>query len=218
MSDDPADGGVLLFGGFDGDDPVGDTWIWNGTDWTQRFPAHAPKVRYGMGMAYDAANDQVTLFGGRRFNDTWTWDGADWTDRTIKHAPAPYQRNDLGLAYDAGHSQVVLFGGCCGDTWTWNGSAWTQHPAVSTKLGTRKAPPGASISLSGWGFLVGEKVKISFIDSVHGTTVLTKVATGATSEFFAVVTIPANATPGGQQIKAKGLTSGAKAIRIFTVT
>jgi hypothetical protein len=171
-----------------------------------------------MGMAYDAANDQVTLFGGRRFNDTWTWDGADWTDRTQPHSTRPYPRSDLGLAYDAGHSQVLLFGGCCGDTWTWDGSAWTQHPAASTKLGTRKAPAGTTISLSGWGFLVGEKVKITFIDSVNGTTVLTKVVTGATGEFFAFVTIPANATAGGQKIKAKGLTSGATAIRIFTVT
>src|SRR4029077_14849983 len=117
-----------------------------------------------------------------------------------------------------GHNQVLLFGGCCGDTWTWDGSAWTQHPAVSTKLGTRKAPPGTSILLSGWGFLVGEKVKISFIDSVHGSTVLTKVTIGPTGSFGVFVAIPEDATVGGQLIKAKGVTSGAAAIRTFTVS
>ena len=62
---------------------LGDTWTWDGTDWTQRHPAHSPPGRDSMGMAYDAARGQVVLFGGVRrpfyLGDTWTWDGTDWS-------------------------------------------------------------------------------------------------------------------------------------------
>jgi len=71
MATDPL-GGVVLFGGDDGDDFLGDTWTWDGTDWNQRSPAHAPKARSGVSMALDQAHGRVVLFAGRRFNDTWT--------------------------------------------------------------------------------------------------------------------------------------------------
>jgi hypothetical protein len=70
----------------------------------------------------------------------------------------------------------------------------------------------------GWGFLVGEGVKITFLDSVHGTSVLAKVPTNPYGAFAALVTIPDDATSGKQRIKAKGLTSGQIAKRRFTVT
>jgi hypothetical protein len=48
---------------------------------------HAPSPRSEASMAYDAAREQVVLFGGivqgGRRGDTWTWDGGDWT-----HQPA----------------------------------------------------------------------------------------------------------------------------------
>ena len=65
---------------------LGDTWTWDGTDWTQRTPAHSPSPRYCLGMAYDAARGQVVLFGGYGggdLGDTWTWDGTDWTQRNL---------------------------------------------------------------------------------------------------------------------------------------
>ncbi|MGA8371402.1 MAG: hypothetical protein WB765_14830 [Acidimicrobiales bacterium] len=52
---------LVLYGGFDDDYPLGDTWIWNGTDWKD---AHATNPRDNSGeMAYDAANKELTLFG-----------------------------------------------------------------------------------------------------------------------------------------------------------
>ncbi len=70
---------VVLFGG----DGYGDTWTWDGTDWTKRTPAHSPSIREAHAMAYDVASGQV-LFGGGGYGyppyqgDTWTWDGTDW--------------------------------------------------------------------------------------------------------------------------------------------
>ena len=61
MAYDAAHGQVVLFGGYFND---GDTWTWDGSDWTERTPAHAPEARDGAAMAYDTARSQIVLFGG----------------------------------------------------------------------------------------------------------------------------------------------------------
>jgi hypothetical protein len=65
---------VVLFGGEDsvadpivqtsGNNPLGDTWVWNGTSWTQVFPALSPQPRYGFAMVYDSTHQNTVLFGG----------------------------------------------------------------------------------------------------------------------------------------------------------
>jgi hypothetical protein len=82
MAYDAARGQVVLFGGYN-PGVLGDTWTWDGTEWIQRNPAHAPSARYGARMAYDGGHGQILLFGGRKgggraLGDTWTWDGVDW--------------------------------------------------------------------------------------------------------------------------------------------
>jgi hypothetical protein len=81
MAYDSAHAQVMLFGGGDKGGHLGDTWTWDGTDWTERRPSHSPQVRKVHAMAYDAARARVLLFGGSfgdRLSDTWTWDGTDW--------------------------------------------------------------------------------------------------------------------------------------------
>src|SRR2546430_356334 len=72
---------AVLFGGMNNNTLLGDTWTWDGTDWIQHTPAHAPSAPYGMGIG-DAARGRVVLFGGinnvTSLGDTWTWDGTDW--------------------------------------------------------------------------------------------------------------------------------------------
>ena len=69
MAYDAADGKVVLFGGVSStshnlDATLSDTWVWNGTDWTQEHPAKSPSARALPSMAYDAADGKVVLFGG----------------------------------------------------------------------------------------------------------------------------------------------------------
>jgi hypothetical protein len=222
MTYDTARGDVVLFGGETSDGNavfLGDTWTWDGTDWTKRTPVHSPDGRQGAGMAYDAAHEKVVLFGGRRFGDTWTWDGTDWTKRTPVHSP--YQRLDMGMASDA-LGEVVLFGGACAracaDTWTWDGTDWTQRPAGTISVSQKSGPPGVNILVQGWSFATLENVKLYFVDSSQGTTYLTEIQANAFGGFGAVITIPATATPGAQLVRAKGLTSGRIATKTFTVT
>jgi uncharacterized protein (TIGR03437 family) len=141
--------GILLFGGnVGGNISTGETWLWNGTDWSLLAPANAPPARYGGEMVWDSSKKKVVLFGGHTggtpdvlFNDTWLWDGTNWTMATT--AASPSQRYNAGMTFDAAHSQTVLFGGNPGgtaagtgatnaETWTFDGTNWTQQsPATS---------------------------------------------------------------------------------------
>ena len=153
---DAAHGQVVLFGGvFQGEnDPrlgnfLGDTWIWDGTNWNQKSPQTSPRSRYAFGMAYDSTQSQIVLFGGAlgfnaNLGDTWAWDGTNWTQKSPQTSPPA--RGYCVMAYDAAHQQVVLFGGYSeppagppfvagtrwGDTWVWDGTNWTQKSPQSS--------------------------------------------------------------------------------------
>ncbi|MGA7106150.1 MAG: kelch repeat-containing protein, partial [Terracidiphilus sp.] len=139
---DPATNNVTLFGGLDTNGMVqDDTWVWNGSAWTNVTPAGSANSptggREGASMAYDAAaGNVVVLFGGsdeygNDQNDTWTWDGLNWTQQNPANPPAA--RDGGAMAYDPALGQVVLFGGeqnpqspnYINDTWVWSGTTWT---------------------------------------------------------------------------------------------
>ena len=139
MAYDAARQRVVLFGGAGNMTGYGDTWEWDGSDWTQRIPATSPSARSYHAMAYDAARQRVVLFGGTSMlgfeNDTWEWDGKIWTQR--KPAVSPPARNLHAMAYDSARKFIVLFGGngCSGnDTWEWDGNNWTQRKPTTIPL------------------------------------------------------------------------------------
>jgi hypothetical protein len=91
MAYDAARAEVVLFGGCCSGGLLNDTWIWDGTTWTEQHPTTSPSARSGMGMAYDAARGEVVLFGGYNgglLNDTWTWDGTTWTEQHPTTSPS----------------------------------------------------------------------------------------------------------------------------------
>jgi hypothetical protein len=80
MSNDSARNQIVVFGGQDaaGRD-LGDTWIWTGTTWLQRFPITQPAPRSSQRMAYDPDRQLVWMFGGSpTHNELWSWNGDDW--------------------------------------------------------------------------------------------------------------------------------------------
>jgi len=103
---------VVLFGGNSGSAFLGDTWEWDGTDWTQRTPSPSPSARDGHALAF-VPGMGVVLMGGNansKFqDDTWRWDGTSWLQL---HTPLQMDaRHRHAMAWDAGHSNLVLFGG-----------------------------------------------------------------------------------------------------------
>ena len=142
--------GILLFGGVDMSSSMwsylGDTWLWDGSQWTEVHPATSPSPRSDAVAA--AVGNTVILFGGFDFDsgylgDTWIWDGQNWTQKNV---PGPEPRGDAVMTTLAG--QVVLFGGGTGmpgqnvtleDTWVWDGAGWTERmtkgPSPRTRAG-----------------------------------------------------------------------------------
>ncbi len=142
---DAADRNVVLFGGDENGTLGQDTWLWNGSSWTQASPANSPTPRDNCMMVYDAAQGEVVLFGGNvngaPVNDTWVWQGGNWTNVTpADPSSSPSARQMYSMAYDSALGEVILFGGSgsggnLSDTWAWNGTSWTQ-------LNPANIPPG----------------------------------------------------------------------------
>jgi hypothetical protein len=126
---------LILFGGFDADGSgpgrlLGDTWAWDGTNWTKLALDRSPKRREGIAMT--TFRDRVVVFGGVRpasldgskaerfFGDTWTLGKGAW--HKVRRSPPP-ARAFGAAAWDSAGQQTVVFGGWNGtetltDTWT----------------------------------------------------------------------------------------------------
>lgn len=101
---------AVLFGGNGGSQPrvLADTWLWDGTTWTQAFPAQSPSARESAHMAFDSARGRVVLFGGvdagfSALSDTWEWDGSNWT-QVAAVGPAGVGQ----MVYDRARQRLVL--------------------------------------------------------------------------------------------------------------
>ncbi len=153
---------VVLYGGATDTAVVGDTWGWDGKDWT-RLAVGGPPARTFPAVASDGT--RVFLFGGSRvlfgddtvaenrdatkrlYADTWTWDGARWTEVA---GPQPPARSEAAAAWDPKRKRMVLFGGYTWkagvreylqDTWEFNGAAWARFSTggPSPRAGTAMA-------------------------------------------------------------------------------
>lgn len=137
---------VLLFGGADERQVLGDLWGWDGKAWGC-LAKDGPPPRTFPAMAYDEAEKNLILFGGNRvlfgsgqedntfLDDMWVWDGRTWQPIQVETPPA---RAEAGMAYDSRRKRIVLFGGHrsvngervrLGDTWEWDGQQWEKVSA-----------------------------------------------------------------------------------------
>lgn len=136
----------VLFGGWDGSNFRDDTWVWDGTDWTQ-VTKNPPPSRELTSMWFDPTLQRTVIYGGlgrltstdrlTRYNDMWQFDGLGWVE--IKPATLPGARYGARVAVDPRNGHAVLFGGLqltgpdtlpvqtyAGDTWEWDGATWKQ--------------------------------------------------------------------------------------------
>src|SRR5207302_11280002 len=79
----------------------------------------------------------------------------------------------------------------------------TDQPKPHLAANPASAAPSTVVQVSGSDFGSFELVKISFVDSVSGATVLGSVTTDASGRFTTQVTIPAGATSGSQRLRAR---------------
>ncbi len=151
-------GRIVLFGGWNGTETAGatldDTWVWDGTDWTEISSATRPPGRYGSAMIYDEARQRVLLHAGwtdpgsgKPLNDTWELVGSTWTE-VVTTGDVPVRRGDVGLTYDPIGKRALLVGGAAilgggynvfAEMWELRGSTWRE-------LDPQQLPPGRAIT------------------------------------------------------------------------
>lgn len=136
---DPIRQRTLLFGGLNRGTALGDSWEWDGDEWTQLAPATSPSRRWGAGACFDEVRGRIILFGGwdgsTLYGDTWEWTGADWQ---IMFPTGP-ARELPGLAFDPVSRRPVLFGG--GNRGTPLGDMWQLTPTGWQRLTPAALPP-----------------------------------------------------------------------------
>ena len=145
---DSANCRLLVFGGFDASNNyLADTWLWNGA-WAE-YRGTGPSGRRGPAIAYDAAHEDVVLYGGGgtcsgpncvQFHDTWLWSGESWSQAHPAHTP---ELAAYSMAYDDSSKSVLMFGWVRPDcidtgtlqpicpaphieTWRWDGFDWSK--------------------------------------------------------------------------------------------
>ncbi len=162
---------VLLFGGGTSNNVslntglFDDTWVWDGSNWTQMSPKNNPSPRNRFNMAFDSGHAQAVLFGGRDANsgflgDTWTWNGGPVTTPPPPPGPTITSIESAsgfgGFSSVAPGSWVEIYGSnLAPDTRQWAGTDFTGSNAPT--------------SLDGVEVLIGgQKAFIDYISSKPG--------------------------------------------------
>lgn len=156
MAFDPAEGGLLLFGGVSvvssGASTVSiwenDTWLYAQDGWTNLTSSltTAPNGR-GTGYCdYDPQMGALVLFGGMNgtgtFGDTWSFSNGTWQNLTGAILGSPPALSGGGMAYDSADHESVLFGGLdasgtdSNGTWSFSNDTWTNLTASAGPVPT----------------------------------------------------------------------------------
>lgn len=131
---------VMVFGGQSNSSLLSDTWVFDGTSWTNPTQSGSPSARYSATMSCGTSQlSKVLLFGGKNehnvLGDTWLWDGYTntWTQKTLDVSPSPRYGSKLVGHTPSTQRNSILFGGAndtvlFNDTFLWNDAAetWTQ--------------------------------------------------------------------------------------------
>lgn len=160
-------GEVVLFGGATVPPSAGgllsDTWVWDGTDWTQIHPTHAPSARMLGPLAYDPATDRLILGNGYTasgfVHETWAWDGTDWAQLTPTHQPYKI----LAMTHDVAQGNILAWVDPplgSSETWIWNGSDWIErspahYPGNRADPYLAYQPASGAVILFGGGYIPG---------------------------------------------------------------
>jgi len=156
---DAANGTVVLFGGNGKSRSLGDTWIWNGSVWTQAHPSTSPPALSGAQMTFDPVSHDLVLVGGERLQKVplaggvvctstgssgsgsaagstgSTGSGSTrWippTNAAPANAPQPAGAHDTPMIVP----NCVFSRGENSATWLWNGNDWSKGSGSTPSVG-----------------------------------------------------------------------------------
>jgi hypothetical protein len=141
---DRANNRTILFGGWDGNTNLNDTWEYNlGTDtWTQIPALNPPSARREHVMTYDSKRNITLLFGGydsKYENDIYLFNYSDSTWTRLDPATPPEAVGGAAMVFDPANDETFLFGGYKNDdytthhwyTYNYSQNAWTNKTALT---------------------------------------------------------------------------------------
>lgn len=197
---------VMLFGGQASNSQsngLNDTWVWNGTVWTQKtgigFSTTTPTQRWGA-TASNHNTNQTILFGGTntlyKLLETWLWNGSTqtWSQIVLPNGSSPAARTDHMMAGNTA-GVTLLFGGQgtnsqFNDTWTFNGAVWNPaSPTVSPSVRS-DACMAYDTTNSIW-VMFGGKNEYNYLPE-------TWIYKAGTTNNWSQVTVPAGTGPAGR--------------------
>ena len=109
-------GRVVLYGGCDESTLTvyGDTWWYDGSDWTDVSPTNSPAPRFRGSMVYDSDRSRSVYFGGydgtQVFSDTLEYAGGEWV-AVPSGGTTPENTTESYAAYSPQRGATVIFGG-----------------------------------------------------------------------------------------------------------
>jgi len=116
-----------------------ETWVWNGTDWSQINGPQPPHALLG-GMTFDTVRGEMVLITTNM--QTWSFDGSAWTQRAPAHVPTPAPNGIFSMAFDPLRRAATFHGGESPPlgvdavyptkTWEWNGADWAEFAPGTT--------------------------------------------------------------------------------------
>lgn len=130
-------GGCLLFGGATSPSlpsqagTLRETWLWDGSDWSENRSDPSPPALENPMMSFDPSVNGIVLFGGQEVpggiapsNQTWMWYQGGW--RRMNPATTPSGREWAAFAFNPVTRTEMLFGGAnpyltrvMSDTWSY---------------------------------------------------------------------------------------------------
>lgn len=138
---DPLNGYYLYFGGEADHQDLNDTWTFDGTKWTQRFPSQAPPARRWTALAFVSPtgvpnSGGIAMFGGvsvysgrnSAFCDVHFWDGTEWHEVDVTGKPGPCLANHSMFVdpLGGGPNEFTVMGGYAEPFWNVvNNEVWT---------------------------------------------------------------------------------------------
>jgi hypothetical protein len=148
MAYDASNGSVVLFGGASNSHTLNDTWIWDGSGWTQAHPTTTPPALTNPQMTYDPVSHDVLLVGGQEFERSnngpvacsgGSSSGSSGSSRSTTTfippanpvpaiAPVPSAKAKASQGTSAGCTSVIAPNAA---TWLWNGSDWSRASGLT---------------------------------------------------------------------------------------
>lgn len=142
-------GRSVLFGGRDpvSNQPLGDTWEFDGVDWTAAQPTNSPTARHRCAAGYDGTRERLVIYGGfdgsNLLTETWEYyAGGTWTQVSV--GPGTTLSTEMYAAFDTTRNVFVTFGGVgssfSNETWEYAGAPTARFTTLGqgcpTSVGT----------------------------------------------------------------------------------